>query len=103
MPRDPPKLTFGAESVTPGSGSSPTPCRAGRRRHSQTLRHRKQTHYTRDVTLREDASRIRRNPGISARLRSFAYNILRFNQSDTITQDRYASALGGLTFLSSLN
>ena len=28
-------------------------------------------HYTRDVTLREDASRIRRNPGIFARLRSF--------------------------------
>jgi hypothetical protein len=46
------------------------------------------SHYTRDVTLREDASRIRRNPGIFARLRSFAYNILRFNQSDTIAQDR---------------
>jgi len=60
-------------------------------------------HYTRDVTLREDASRIRRNPGIFARLRSFAYNILRFNQSDTIAQDRYAAALGGLTFLSSMN
>jgi hypothetical protein len=38
-------------------------------------------HYTRDVTLREDASRIRRNPGVFPRLRSFAYNILRFNQS----------------------
>ena len=59
-------------------------------------------HYTRDVTLREDASRIRRNPGIFARLRSFAYNILRFNQSDTIAQDRYAAALGGLTFLSTM-
>ena len=34
-------------------------------------------HYVRDVTLREDASRIRINPGIFARLRSFAYNILR--------------------------
>ena len=32
-------------------------------------------HYTRDVTFCEDASRIRRNPGIFARLRSFAYNI----------------------------
>lgn len=53
-------------------------------------------HYTRDVTLREDASRIRKNPGIFARLRSYAYNILRFNQSDTIAQDRYAAALGGL-------
>jgi hypothetical protein len=59
-------------------------------------------HYTRDVTLREDASRIRKNPGVFARLRSFAYNILRFNQSDTIAQDRYAAALGGLKFLCSL-
>jgi hypothetical protein len=56
-------------------------------------------HYTRDVTLHEDASRIRKNPGIFARMRSFAYNILRFNQSDTIAQDRYAAALGGLKSL----
>lgn len=60
-------------------------------------------HYTRDVTFCEDASRIRRNPGIFARLRSFAYNILRFNQSDTIAQDRYAAALGGLEALSDMN
>jgi predicted transposase YbfD/YdcC len=60
-------------------------------------------HYTRDVTLREDASRIRHSPGIFARLRSFAYNILRFNQSDTIAQDRYAAALGGLNSLAALN
>jgi hypothetical protein len=50
-------------------------------------------HYTRDVTFHEDASRIRRAPGIFARLRSFACNILRFNQSHTITQDRYAACL----------
>jgi hypothetical protein len=60
-------------------------------------------HYTRDVTLYEDASRIRRNPGIFARIRSFAYNILRFNQSDTIAQDRYAAALGGLKSLFAMN
>jgi predicted transposase YbfD/YdcC len=60
------------------------------------------SHYTRDVTLREDASRIRTNPGIFARMRSFAYNILRFNQSDTIAQDRYAAALGGLKRLFSM-
>jgi DDE family transposase len=59
-------------------------------------------HYTRDVTFHEDASRIRRNPGIFARLRSFAYNILRFNQADTIAQDRYAAALGGLEALSEM-
>lgn len=62
-----------------------------------------QLHYTRDVTLCEDASRIRRNPGIFARLRSFAYNILRSNQSDTIAQDRYAAALGGIQSLLSMN
>ena len=60
------------------------------------------SHYTRDVTLREDASRIRKNPGIFARMRSFAYNILRFNQSGTIAQDRYAAALGGLNALFSM-
>ena len=60
-------------------------------------------HYTRDVTLREDASRIRTNPGIFARMRSFAYNILRFNQSDTIAQDRYAAALGGLKSILSMS
>ena len=59
-------------------------------------------HYTRDVTLCEDASRIRKNPGIFARMRSFAYNILRYNQSDTIAQDRYAAALGGLDALISM-
>jgi DDE family transposase len=59
-------------------------------------------HYTRDVTLCEDASRIRKNPGIFARMRSFAYNILRINQSDTIAQDRYAAALGGLNSLFSM-
>lgn len=60
-------------------------------------------HYTRDVTLCEDASRIRKNPGVFARIRSFAYNILRFNQSDTIPQDRYAAALGGLKSLFLMN
>ena len=59
-------------------------------------------HYVRDVTLCEDASRIRINPGIFARMRSFGYNILRFNQSDTIAQDRYAAAFGGLEKLFSM-
>jgi predicted transposase YbfD/YdcC len=53
-------------------------------------------HYTRDVTFQEDQSRIRHNPGIFARLRSFAYNILRRNQNSTFSQDRYAAALAGL-------
>ena len=56
-------------------------------------------HYTRDVTFQEDQSRIRHNPGVFARLRSFAYNILRCNQTSTFNQDRYAAALGGVNAL----
>jgi hypothetical protein len=52
-------------------------------------------HYTRDVTFQEDQSRIRHKPGVFARLRSFAYNILRRNRSSTFSQDRYAAALAG--------
>ena len=56
-------------------------------------------HYTRDVTFLEDKSRIRRNPGIFARIRSLAYNILRRNKTRTFNQERYAAALGGLNAL----
>ena len=56
----------------------------------------------RDVTLDEDRSRIRTNPGIFARLRSFAANILRFNQKRSISQDRYANALGGISHIARL-
>lgn len=60
------------------------------------------SHHVRDVTLGEDASRIRTNPGIFARLRSFASNILRFNQQNSVRQDRYAAALGGYNALAAL-
>ena len=50
-------------------------------------------HYVRDVTLKEDASRIRRNPGIFARLRSFALNILRKNKVTNVSQALYDNAL----------
>jgi predicted transposase YbfD/YdcC len=56
-------------------------------------------HYTRDVTFLEDQSRIRCNPGVFVRLRSFAYNILRRNKVSTFSQDRYAAALRGLDAL----
>ena len=56
----------------------------------------------RDATLREDASRIRKNPGIFATIRSFAYNILRFNLTDTFAQTCCAAALGGFNALASL-
>src|SRR5450759_1720266 len=61
------------------------------------------SHHVRAVTLRENASRLRENPGSFAKIRSFAYNILRFNQRDSVAQDRYAAALGGLNTLLSMN
>ena len=53
------------------------------------------SHYSRDVTLGEDRSRIRTNPGVFARLHSFAF-ILKANQTDTLSQDRYRAGLSGL-------
>lgn len=60
------------------------------------------SHYTRDVTMGEDGSRIRCKPSLFARLRSFAYNILPKNQADTIRQDRYHAALAGIDYLLAL-
>jgi predicted transposase YbfD/YdcC len=54
------------------------------------------SHYSRDVTMGEDASRIRSNPSVFARLRSFAFNILKTNRIGTLVQDRYRAALGGI-------
>jgi len=54
------------------------------------------SHYSRDVTLGEDRSRIRTNPGVFARLRSFAFNILKANRTDTLSQDRYRASLAGI-------
>jgi len=54
------------------------------------------SHYSRDETLGEDRSRIRSNPGVFARIRSFACNILKANKSSTLPQDRYRAALARL-------
>lgn len=59
-------------------------------------------HYSRDVTFNEDASRIRDNPGVFARLRSFAYNILRTNKTGSFAQSRFRAALGGVDALLAL-
>jgi hypothetical protein len=56
-------------------------------------------HYVRDGSFREDASRIRCNPGIFARLRSFASNILRFNGVENVCDTRYRITLGVLDAL----
>ena len=54
------------------------------------------SHYIRDGSFAEDASRIRCNPGIFARLRSFAANILRFNGVHNVTDGRHRIAFGGI-------
>ena len=50
-------------------------------------------HYVRDVTLGEDASRIRTRPGMMARIRSVALNILRANGAQNISLALYANAV----------
>lgn len=51
------------------------------------------SHYVRDTAFAEDASRIRKNPDIAARLRSFAYNLLRDARCDNIKNARWRAAL----------
>ena len=50
-------------------------------------------HYVRDVTLGEDASRIRTRPGIMARIRSVALNVLRANGVRNVSLALYANAV----------
>jgi len=50
-------------------------------------------HYVRDVSCGEDKSRIRTNPGIMARARSFALNILRHNGVPNVAKALWAGAL----------
>src|SRR5438128_12569346 len=57
-------------------------------------RHR--LHHVRDVSFREDDSRIRCNPGIFARLRSFAANFLRCNNVSYVSNARYRISFGGI-------
>lgn len=43
--------------------------------------------------MKEDASRIRKNPAVFARLRSFALNIMRHNGVENIGAELYRNAL----------
>ena len=47
------------------------------------------SHYVRDTAFAEDASRIRKNPDIAARLRSFAYNLIRAAGGSNIRNARW--------------
>ena len=50
----------------------------------------------------KNRSRIRTNPGVFARIRSFGFNILKANRTDTTSQDRYRAALEGIENLGNL-
>ena len=50
-------------------------------------------HHVRDVTMGEDRSRIRTNPHIFARLRSFALNILRKNNVENISLELFENCM----------
>ena len=50
-------------------------------------------HHVRDRILGEDASRIRRKPGIFARIRSFALTILRANGINNLREAIYTNGL----------
>lgn len=50
-------------------------------------------HYVRDVTMGEDKSRIRTNPHIFAKLRSFALNILRKNKVENVSLELFENSL----------
>jgi len=50
-------------------------------------------HSVRDVSMPEDASRIRTNPGIFARTRGFALNILRANGEKNTTDGLRSNGL----------
>ena len=50
-------------------------------------------HHVRDRILGEDASRIRRQPGIFVRIRSFALNVLRAGGAANVSEAIYINAL----------
>ncbi|MCP4359234.1 MAG: ISAs1 family transposase, partial [Chloroflexi bacterium] len=50
-------------------------------------------HHVRDVTLGEDKSRIRINPHIFAKLRSFALNILRKNKVENVSSELFDNCM----------
>lgn len=50
-------------------------------------------HHVRDVTMGEDRSRIRTNPHIFAKLRSFALNILRANSVENVSLELFNNCM----------
>ena len=52
-----------------------------------------QVHYVLDVSMHEDASRVRKSPTILSILRSFALNILRFNKVNNVADALWRNAM----------
>ena len=50
-------------------------------------------YYVRDVSMNEDRSRIRENPHIFSKLRSFALNIMRTNKVQNIAQELFYNCM----------
>jgi len=46
-------------------------------------------HYVKDVSMSEDSSRIRNNPSVFAKLRSFTLNTMRANKVSNIRTELY--------------
>ena len=63
----------------------------------QAIRHHwgieNRNHHVRDVTMREDNSRIRTNPHIFAKLRSFALNILHKNNVENVSLELFENCM----------
>jgi len=49
-------------------------------------------HHVRDVSLEEDKSRIRKNPNIMVKIRSFALNLMKANKVDNIKNESLKNA-----------
>ena len=50
-------------------------------------------HYVLDVSMPEDASRVRKSPTILSILRSFALNIMRFNTVNNVADALWRNAM----------
>lgn len=86
--RKTPKVAYYASDGAPTGGA---PSYAQAIRGHGSIENRQP--YVRDVSLGEDRSRIRHNPGVFARVRRFALNILRSSGVTHIAEALYDNAL----------
>jgi hypothetical protein len=86
-----PRPGFASKRTTPSSsGQTPERRNAWNRGH---WRIENGSHYVRDAAFAEDASHIRKNLDIVARLRSFVYNTIRTAGRKNVRNARWRAAL----------